>query len=93
MAIGGVRKAAFSGPARLVGKDGYRTSHRHGMNVDEMAYIDTIFTFMGVQDTKMARACNAMPASKMGDSEHILLIHSEMYESLMSLDPFMVKND
>jgi hypothetical protein len=63
------------------------------MNVEEMGYIDTIFTFIRVHDTKMARACNAVPASKTRDSEHTLLIHSEMYESLMSLDLFMVKND
>jgi hypothetical protein len=93
MAISGISKAPFPGPTILVGKDGHRASHRHGMNVEEMACIDTTLTFMRVWDTKMARARYAVPASKMRDSEHILLIHSEMYDSLMSLDLFMVKND
>jgi hypothetical protein len=69
MAISGVSKAPFSGPTMLVRKDGYRASCRHGMNVEEMACIGTIWTFMRVEDTKMARACNAVPASKTRDSE------------------------
>jgi hypothetical protein len=49
-----IRKAPFSGQSTRVRRDTYRSSHRHGTNVEERAYLNIILAFTGMENRKMS---------------------------------------